>query len=131
MRQNRAYSELTHIETRATISNDRSQSSKPESTSHQQQNVASASNPLQKIGPEYEEVVELKKNKAYELRPNIEMRANISMLQSQGSEPESSSQQQQQASAEYEKPIPARSRDERIDLRENVAYGPSNADLLL
>ena len=113
------------------IHNHRSQSSKSDLSSHQQQKAVSAFNPLYQTSPEYEEVVELRRNKSYEFRPNIEMRADTRMHQSQSSEPESSSHQQQQTNAEYEKPMPAPSKDGKIDLRANVAYGPSNADSLL
>ena len=59
------------------ISKHRSQSTKTDPTSHQQQQKVSSSNPLQQTGPEYEEVVELRKNKAYELtKTGIEMKAN-------------------------------------------------------
>ena len=56
------------------ISKHQSQSSKPESSSHQQQ---STTNPLRQAGPEYEEVIELSENMAYN-KPvqRIEMRAN-------------------------------------------------------
>ena len=106
------------------ISNRRSQSSKLESSSYQQPQTVSACNPLQQTGPEYEEVVELRRNRSYEFRKNFEMREDSSMYQSQSSEPESFTHQQQQTSAEYEKPMPAPSNDGRIDLRANVAYGP-------
>ena len=59
------------------ISKYRSQSSKPESSSHQQQQKASFSDPLPQTGPEYEEVVKLRKNVSYELtKTGIEMKAN-------------------------------------------------------
>ena len=69
------------------ISNRRSHTLKPESSSnehqqevsisHQQPQSASSSNPLQQTGPEYEEVVKLRKNMAYELtKTGIEMKAN-------------------------------------------------------
>ena len=45
----------------------RSQSSKPESSSHQQPQAVSSSNLLEQTGPEYAEVIKLRKNKAYEL----------------------------------------------------------------
>ena len=52
------------------------QSSKPEPSSHQQQEVMS-SNPLQQTDPEYAEVIKLRQNKAYELtKTRIEIRAN-------------------------------------------------------
>ena len=102
----------------------RSQSSKTESSSHQQRKAVSACNPLQQTGPEYEEVVELRRNRSYEFRKNFDMTADTSMYQSQSSEPESSSHQQQQATAVYEKPMPAPSNDGKIDLRANVAYEP-------
>ena len=95
------------------IHNHRLKNSKPKSPSNQHQDAVSASNPLQQTGPEYEEVVELRRNKSYEFRPNIEMRANISKLTSQSSKPESSSQQQQQTSTEYE---------EVVELRRNKSY---------
>lgn len=62
------------------ISKHRSQSSKLESPSfQQQQQPVLSSNPLQQTGPEYEEVVELRQNRAYELtQTGIEMRANES-----------------------------------------------------
>ena len=113
------------------IHNHQLKSSKPKSSSNQHQDAVSASNPQQLTGPEYEEVVEMRRNKSYEFRPNIEMRANISKRQPQSSEPESSSQQQQQTSTEYEKPVPDPSNDGKIDLRENAACGPSNVDFVL
>ena len=45
----------------------RLQSSKPESSSHQQPQAVSSSNSLEQTGPEYAEVIKLRKNKAYEL----------------------------------------------------------------
>lgn len=55
----------------------KSQSFKPDPSSHQQQQTASSSNPLQQTSPEYAEVVKLKQNKAYELtQSSIEMTAN-------------------------------------------------------
>ena len=52
-------------------------SSKLESSSGQQKKTASSTNPLQQTGPQYEEVLELKQNKAYETTQNgIEMRPN-------------------------------------------------------
>ena len=55
------------------ISKHQSQSSKPKSSSHQQQQAAV---PQHRAGPEYEEVVELKENMAYGPAQSIEMRAN-------------------------------------------------------
>ena len=98
------------------IHNHRLKSSKPKSSSNQHQDAVSASSPQQLTGPEYKEVVELRRNKSYEFRSNIEMRANISKCQSQNPEPESSSQQQQQTSTEYEEPVPDPSNDGKIDL---------------
>ena len=95
------------------IHNHQLKSSKPKSSSNQHQDAVSASNPQQLTGPEYEEVVEMRRNKSYEFRPNIEMRANISKHQPQSSEPESSSQQQQQTSKEYE---------EVVELKRNKSY---------
>ena len=54
------------------ISKHRSQSSKPHSSSHQQQQ---ATVPQQRGGPEYEEVVELKENVAYGPAQSIELKA--------------------------------------------------------
>jgi len=57
-----------------------SQKSKPESPSHQQQQAissVSASNLLQQTSPEYEEVIKLRQNTAYEhIQTDIEMRVN-------------------------------------------------------
>lgn len=50
------------------ISKHQFQSSKTEPTFHQQQQTALTLNPLQQTGPEYEEVVELRQNMAYEMR---------------------------------------------------------------
>ena len=55
------------------ISKHRSQNFKPELPSHQHQQISS-SRPLQKTEPEYEEVIELRQNTAYE--PAVTMRAN-------------------------------------------------------
>ena len=54
----------------------RSQTYKTKSSSHQQQQAVSPSNPLQQTGPEYEEVVELSENVAYRPTQSIELRAN-------------------------------------------------------
>ena len=52
-------------------------SSKLESSSGQQKKTASSTNPLQQTGPQYEEVLELKQNKAYETtQTGFEMRPN-------------------------------------------------------
>ena len=53
------------------INKHRFQSSKPGSSSHQQQQ---ATVPLQRAGPEYEEVVELKENVAYGPAQSIELK---------------------------------------------------------
>ena len=58
------------------ISKHRSQGSKPESSSHQQQLAASTTNPPKQTGPEYEEVIELSENMAYRPVQGIEVRAN-------------------------------------------------------
>ena len=67
------------------ISKHQSHILKPESSSDQQQQevsfthqqVVSSSNPLQQTGPEYEEVVKLRKNVSYELtKTGIETKAN-------------------------------------------------------
>ena len=50
----------------------RSQSIKPETSSHQQRQAVV---PLQRTGPEYEEVVELKENTAYGPVHGIELKA--------------------------------------------------------
>ena len=85
------------------ISYHRSQTSKLDSSSHQhqQQKEVSASNPQQLTGPEYEEVVELRRNRSYEI---FKLRENISKHQSQ-TEPESFPHQQLQMGAEYEEPV--------------------------
>ena len=59
------------------ISKHRSQQQlKPEPSFHQEQKVAS-SNPLQQTGPEYEEVITLRRNTVYESAQTcIEMQAN-------------------------------------------------------
>ena len=50
---------------------------KPDSSSHQQQQTELSSNPLQQIGPEYEEVVQLSQNRACDLaETSIQMKAN-------------------------------------------------------
>ena len=54
------------------ISKNRLQSSKPKSSSHQQQQ---ATVPQHRAGPEYEEVVELKENVAYGPAQSIELKA--------------------------------------------------------
>ena len=54
------------------ISKHRSQSSKPKSSSHQQQQ---ATVPQQRASPEYEEVVELRENVAYGPAQSIELKA--------------------------------------------------------
>ena len=54
------------------INKHRFQSSKPETSSHQQQQAAV---PQQRAGPEYEEVVELKENMAYGPVQSIELKA--------------------------------------------------------
>ena len=60
------------------ISNHQSQSSKLQSSSHQQQqHVISASNQRQQTSPEYEEVMELRQNTAYEpTQTGIEIKPN-------------------------------------------------------
>ena len=68
------------------ISKHRCQSSKPESSSHEQQQEVfshqqpqsvSSSNPLPQTGPEYEEVIKLRKNASYELtKTGLEMNVN-------------------------------------------------------
>ena len=103
------------------ISYHRPRTSKLDPSSHQQQKEVSACNPQQLTGPEYEEVVELKRNRSYEI---FKVRENISKHQSQSSELESFSHQQQQTGAEYEEPVPAHSNKVVIDLKSYVAYGP-------
>jgi len=61
------------------ISKHQSQTSKQQAVlfSHQLPQSVSSSNPLPQTGPEYEEVVKLRKNASYELtKPGIEMKAN-------------------------------------------------------
>ena len=102
------------------ISNHQSQICKP--SSHQQQQAAVA--PLQQTGPEYEEVVELRQNRAYELTQNIDVRANMSRNQPQCSMPESSYYQEHQGGANYDESVPATSTGGKIEMRANVAYEP-------
>ena len=100
-----------------------SSSFKPDPSSHQQQQQAvSSSSPLQQTSPEYEEVIELRRNTSYGEFKKLEKRAIISQHKPQSSEPESSAQQQQQTSAEYEEPVPNTSKDGMIDLGANAAY---------
>ena len=50
---------------------------KADPSSHQQHQTVPSSNPLPQTGPEYEEVVELRQNRAYELtETSIQMREN-------------------------------------------------------
>ena len=50
---------------------------KPEPSFHQEQKIASSSSPLQQTGPEYEEVITLRRNIVYESTQTcIEMQAN-------------------------------------------------------
>ena len=99
----------------------KSNSFKPDPSSHQQQQQAvSSSNPLQQTSPEYEEVVELRKNTSYGELKKLEKRAIISQHEPRSSEPELSPHQQQQTSAEYEEPNT--SKDGKIDLGANAAY---------
>ena len=59
------------------INKHRSQSFKPESSPHQQEQIISSSKPLRKTEPEYEEVIELRQNTAYEpAETGIDTRAN-------------------------------------------------------
>ena len=52
-------------------------SSKLESSSHKQKKTSSSSKPLQQTGPQYEEVMELRQNTAYEPKQSgIEMKPN-------------------------------------------------------
>ena len=92
--------------------------SKPEPSSDQQQQPAT-SNPLQQTCPEYEEVIEMRKNSSYGELTRMEKRAITSKHNPHTSEPVSSSQQQQQTGADYEEPV---GKDEKIDPRANVAY---------
>ena len=96
-------------------------SSKAEPSSHQQQQPT-ASNPPQQTCPEYEEVIEMRKNSSYGELTRMEKRAITSKHKPHTSEPESSSQQQQQTGADYEEPVANTSKDEKIDPRANVAY---------
>lgn len=58
------------------ISKHRSQTSKPASFSHQQQQMVSSSNPLQRTGPEYAEIVELGENIPCRQTQRIEVKQN-------------------------------------------------------
>ena len=98
----------------------KSSSFKPEPSSEQQQQAVSSSKPLQQTSPEYEEVVELRRNTSYGGLTKLEKRAIISQHKPPSSEPESSAQQQQQTCAEYEEPNT--SKDGMIDLGANAAY---------
>ena len=50
---------------------------KPEPSFHQEQKIVSSSSPLQQTGPEYEEVITLRRNTVYESAQTcIEMQAN-------------------------------------------------------
>ena len=100
------------------ISNHQSQRCKPELSSHQQQQATVT--PFQQTGPEYEEVVELRQNRAYELTKNIEVGANMGRNRPLISMPDSPTQ----ADAKYDKPVPATNTDGKIELRTNMAYGP-------
>ena len=85
-------------------------SSKSEPLSPQQQQPAT-SNRLQQTFPEYEEVIEMRKNSSYGELTRLEKRAINSKHKPHTSEPESSSQQQQQTGADYEEPV---GKDEKI-----------------
>ena len=65
----------------------KSSSFKPEPSSKQQQQAISSSNPLQQTSPEYEEVVEMRKNTSYGELKKLERRAIISQHKPQSSEP--------------------------------------------
>ena len=52
------------------------QSSKLESSSHQQQKTVSSSNPLEQTGPQYEEIIELGENMAYKPVQTIDLGKN-------------------------------------------------------
>ena len=54
----------------------RSQTFKPESFSHQQQQAVSSSNPLQRTGPEYAEIIELGENMPCTPTQSIEVKIN-------------------------------------------------------
>ena len=63
---------------------------KPEPSFHQpEQQAVSSSNPAQQTSPEYEEVLEMRKNSSYGEFKKLERRAIISQHESQSSEPES------------------------------------------
>ena len=89
-------------------------SSKSQPLSPQQQQPAT-SNRLQQTFPEYEEVIEMRKNSSYGELTRMEKRAATSKHKPHTSEPVSSSQQQQQTGADYEEPVPNTSKDEKID----------------
>ena len=79
----------------------KSSSFKPEPSSHQpeQQQAVSSSIPLQQTSPEYEEVIEMRKNSSYGEFKKLEKRAIISQ---QSSDPESSSQLELRRNRSYE-----------------------------
>ena len=68
----------------------KSSSFKPEPSSHQpEQQEVTSSNPLQQTSPEYEEVLEMRKNTSYGELTKLEKRVIISQHEPQSYEPES------------------------------------------
>ena len=81
---------------------------KPDPSSHQlEEQAVSSSNLLQQTSPEYEEVVEMRKNTSYGELKKLEKRAIINKHKPQSSEPESCNKS---------------SKDGKTDLGANAAY---------
>ena len=94
-----------------------SQSCKPKTSSHQQQYAVPSSDAQQQTSSEYEEVTELKPNKA--IQTGIKVRAN------EAYEPMLASCQEQQTGTDYEEvQVPATKGKHKIELWGNIAYGP-------
>ena len=113
----------------------KSSSFKPEPSSHQpEQQAVSSSDPLQQTSPEYEEVLEMRKNSSYGELKKLERRAIISQHEPQSSEPESLIEMRKNSSygelkklerrpniSQYE---PQSSEPESlIEMRKNASYG--------
>ena len=116
------------------IINHRSRSCKPKSSSHQQQYAVPSCKALQEIGSVYEEVTELRPDKAYgPIQTGFKVKANeayglvqkIELRENEAYGPLLASCQEQQTGAEYDEvQVPATSGKRKIELRANEAYGP-------
>ena len=102
------------------IINHRSQSCKPKSSSHQQEYAVPSCEALQETGSVYEEVTELRQDKAYgPIQTGFKVKAN------EAYGPLLASCQEQQTGVEYDEvQVPATSGKQKIELRANKAYGP-------